>query len=65
MFGAGWEPWGLVRSPAGLPAMGNDISIWLCCSLRGSERALCFSWYFIAFYGGILSYRDLFEYGDP
>lgn len=53
------------RSPAGLPWMSIDISMCLCCSLGESERALCFSLYFIAFYWGIISYRDLLENGDP
>lgn len=60
----GGEYWGPAGSPPGLPAMGIDISVWLCCSLLGSEGTLHFYLYFIAFYCGILSYTDLLEYGD-
>lgn len=60
-----WDHWSLPRSPPGLPAMGIDISVWLCLSLLGSEGALHFYLYFIAFYWGMLNYKDLLEYGDP
>lgn len=41
-----------------------DISVWLCCSLCGSEGALHFYLYFTAFYREMLFYKDLLGYED-